>query len=279
MKKIITAITAIILLFAGQVGAQNIQTTAKSKIEPLHISVSTQKTTNLIFPFAVKRATWGNGDIQVQMTKGVENLLQVKAGREYFTQTNLTAVTADGYLYSFLLSYGEEPTALNLMLADKPGDYEPLAIFTSFQDNQTKILNVAEQVAVKKRMLGGKVDRKHEITLDLKGIYIKDDLLYFQLELDNNSNIGYDIEQLRFFIRDKKKPKRTASQEIEKLPSGVGGNITVIRGQSNQTVVFVLPKFTIPDKKELVIQMMEKNGGRHLLLKVGNKLIVGASEF
>jgi len=36
------------------------------------------------------------------------------------------------------------------------------------------------------------------------------------------------------------------------------------------------PKFTIPDKKYLFIQIMEKNGGRHLQLRVHNRTIVKA---
>jgi len=40
--------------------------------------------------------------------------------------------------------------------------------------------------------------------------------------------------------------------------------------------VFALDKFTIPDQKQLTIQLMEKNGGRHMELNVQNKAIVRA---
>jgi hypothetical protein len=40
--------------------------------------------------------------------------------------------------------------------------------------------------------------------------------------------------------------------------------------------VYAVPKFTIPDKKYLAIELMEKNGGRHLKVKVHNKKIVRA---
>jgi hypothetical protein len=33
---------------------------------------------------------------------------------------------------------------------------------------------------------------------------------------------------------------------------------------TEETVVIVVPKFTIPDKKEVILQVMEKDGGRHL---------------
>jgi hypothetical protein len=47
-------------------------------------------------------------------------------------------------------------------------------------------------------------------------------------------------------------------------------------GQSEHVFVFALPKFTIPDNKFLEIQIMEKNGGRNLELKIHNKTIIKA---
>jgi len=41
-------------------------------------------------------------------------------------------------------------------------------------------------------------------------------------------------------------------------------------------LVIALEKFTIPDAKFLAIQIMEKNGGSHLSMKIGNKKIMQA---
>ena len=49
-----------------------------------------------------------------------------------------------------------------------------------------------------------------------------------------------------------------------------------MKGSNNTVFVVALEKFTIPDKKYFAIQMMEKNGGRHFLLKVRNKDIMKA---
>lgn len=101
-------------------------------------------------------------------------------------------------------------------------------------------------------------------------------MLYFRISLENQSNINYAIEQFRFFIQDQKKSKRTAAQEIELLPSYILNGITEIRNNSDHSLVLALPKFTIPDRKVLTIQLMEKSGGRNLELKVKNKIIVQA---
>jgi hypothetical protein len=56
----------------------------------------------------------------------------------------------------------------------------------------------------------------------------------------------------------------------------VHNNTGKVTGQSGSTIVFVVPKFTIPDKKYLAVQLMEKNGGRHLELRACNRKIVKA---
>lgn len=40
--------------------------------------------------------------------------------------------------------------------------------------------------------------------------------------------------------------------------------------------VYVVPQFTIPDDKILVIELFEKNGGRHQTIRVENSDIVAA---
>ena len=96
------------------------------------------------------------------------------------------------------------------------------------------------------------------------------------MKIKNNSTIDYDIEVLQFYIRDKKKGKRTAVQENELKPLHVSGNIAQDKSFNQNIIVVALDKFTIPDKKFMGIQIMEKNGGRHLIMKLNNKDILKA---
>jgi len=237
------------------------------------LQITYAKTTNIVFPYAIKSVDRGSKDVLVQKAGGIENILQLKAAKQDFEETNLTVVTADGRLYSFTVNYADSPTLLNLSLA------------TENQTNGTikfvsEIINAAEVrldvgvIANSDRKTTRKRDWKFGITLLLDGLFIRDNIIYYRLRLKNDTHLGFDVDQLRFFIRDQKKAKRTASQEIEIKPVYVEGNIDRISGKTQQVVVFALPKFTIPDKKYLAIQLMEKNGGRHLDLKVQNKTIV-----
>jgi conjugative transposon TraN protein len=117
---------------------------------------------------------------------------------------------------------------------------------------------------------------KYQVRLQLNGLYSRDNVIFYQLEIQNHSPIRYDSEGLHFFIRDKQQARRTASQEIQITPLHRFGDAATIHGQSRQVLVLALPKFTIPDQKYLAIQLLEKNGGRHLLLKVHHRTLLKA---
>jgi len=101
-------------------------------------------------------------------------------------------------------------------------------------------------------------------------------VIYYQLDLQNQSPVDYDINFMRFYIRDKKKAKRTAIQESELTPLYVAGNTSHVKANNHNSIVVALDKFTIPDAKYLAIEIAEKNGGRHLFMKVNNRKIMKA---
>ena len=277
MKKISAVmITGIILvLLSVQLYAQNNTEQNVTVIKPYSLPITFYKTTNLVFPYPIKSVDRGSRDILAQKAKGVENILQVKAGKLGFDQTNLTVITADGKLYSYILNYTDTPSVLNIRFANTTTTY-PEAFFSNVSINEAQVQADAETVAAEKGTVHGMKDKSYGMKMRLSGLYIKGDVLFCRINLQNRSNINYGIDQLRFYIRDQKKSKRTATQEIEVSPLYVKGDTSVIVGQTEKVFVFALPKFTIPDKKYLAIEVMEKSGGRHLKIQVYNKTIVRA---
>ena len=111
----------------------------------------------------------------------------------------------------------------------------------------------------------------------LKSIYANNGLLYFHTEIKNTSNIPFDIDFVSFKIVDKKVIKRTAMQEQVLEPLRAQNYVTVVHGKSSERTVFALEKFTIPDDKQLVIEVAEKEGGRNQSFVVENEDIVRAN--
>ena len=273
MKNFNLLVMGFLLLLTISAFAQQTEKNRLSKIEPDSLTIAYSKTTNIVFPFAIKSVDRGSQDILVQKAKGLENILQIKAAQKRFFQTNLTVVTADGKLYSFVLNYGENSPQLNLTVnKTKPEGQE--IYFSSESGNEKDVQEYSKLAFYDKKKIRGEKESTYEIEFQLNAIFIRDDVMYYRIKVTNNSKINYDIDQLRFFIRDNKKVKRTASQEIEITPIYILNNAVKIEGETENTFVFALPKFTIPEKKYLAMQLMEKNGGRHVELHVKNTKLV-----
>lgn len=225
------------------------------------LCVTTDKTTSLVFPFAIRHVDRGNQFVLAQQVKDMPTILLVKAATTDFKETNLSVVTDDGSVYSLTVSYDSKPKSWVHYLP--VNNKATTAMYANgILDNQRRIKKLKEH--------------KWQTDLAVTGIYVKNDVLFYQLQLKNSSPIDYTIDLIRFYIKDKKKAKRTAVQELELKPVYSVGNTTLVKAQSKSVMVFALEKFTIPDAKYLAVQVTEKNGGRHFLIRLKNKNIMKA---
>ncbi|MGN6602464.1 MAG: DUF4138 domain-containing protein [Ginsengibacter sp.] len=226
-----------------------------------NLAIATDKTTSLIFPFPVVHVDRGTKDVLVQQVKEKGNILLVKAASAKFKETNLSVITRDGSVYEFAVNYTHCPSKMVWRLSPQ---------------NEVPPNNYCKDLLDNRRTMHGIKNASWDMVAKVIGIYIKGKVIYFQLKLENESTIDYDIALLKFYIRDRKKGKRTAVQENEVTPFCIAGNDSEVKANSKNVVVVALDKFTIPDRKYLAIQILEKNGGRNLLLRVRNNKIVKA---
>lgn len=242
-----------------------------------HLNITCNKTTNLVFPDAIENVDRGSKDVLVQKVKGAENILQVKAGKADFPETNLSVITADGKLYSFIVGYLTAPAQLNIIFQkdtlqslnkDSQPENNRIAFFNNY--NADEINGAAQKVINAKRIIYGVKDKKEMMRVVLSGLYVGNDIYYFQIKIDNKSNVTYETDAIKIFIDDKQKAKRTATQEVEIQPLCFFGYWQIIRGRSSQSFVVALPKFTLINKKFLCVKFFEKNGSRELRLNVNN---------
>lgn len=225
------------------------------------LCISTEKTTSLVFPFAILHVDRGTQSVLAQPVKESPTILLVKAATKGFPETNLSVVTEDGSIYSFMVCYDNNPATWVYHL--------PI-------NKSATLATYSNGILDNPKTLRGIKDKKYNMKSSVIGIYIKENVIYYQLYIENNGPVDYDIDLLRFYIKDKKKSKRTAVQENEQKPLYIAGNISKVKAGEISVIVFALDKFTIPDKKYLAVQIMEKNGGRHFLMKVNNKKIMKA---
>lgn len=267
MKHLKLLFLTFLFMSLGSLQAQQLKNS--SNLVTQEISIAYSKTTTIVFPFPIASVDRGSQDLLVQKAKGLENVLQVKAALHDFSETNLTVITNDGKLYSFRVCYDEDPITLAISLPDtKSGN---LIQFDAMRSNAKKMESAAEMAFYERKKVNGIREENYGITLSLTGLYIYDDLLYYKVKIENETPISYDIDQLRFFVKDQKRSKRTASQEVEIIPVVIHRQVSSVQAQSNAQFVCILPKFTIPDKKNLMIHLVERSGGRHIQLELKNK--------
>ncbi len=267
MKSVIGVILSVLFLL-GNLRAQKVE-----DIVSLPLQVATHKTSNLIFPASVKSVDKGSRDILAQKARGLENVLHLKAARPGFKETNLTVITDDGKLYAFTLTYHENPDPVNLKIEAPFGKF-PEALFE--KPSERKLEEAAMAVSDRSTFLTGRLDKKDGVHLELGGIYVRDQVMYYQFRIRNNTALSYDLSQFRFTIRDKRQAKRTAIQE-QPLPILFALDKTErIEGGQSQQIIIALPKRTIPDKKVLLVQLMEENGGRNLSIRLHNRHLIKA---
>ena len=120
---------------------------------------------------------------------------------------------------------------------------------------------------------------KNGIQFGLNSISLKNDALFFELEITNKTSMAYDVESFKFWITDKRQAKATNVQEYQVQPDYQRYHIQRIPGKSTLREVFVFEKMTIPDQRILKIELGEKalgNTGRKLSFNLKNKDVLKA---
>lgn len=256
-------------------------------IPPHGLEITYDKTVHVIFPSPVRYVDLGSTDLIAGKADGAENVIRVKATTKNFRQeTNMSVITEDGNFYSFNVKYADEPLLLNVEMCDFIHDGETvnrpnnaMEIYLTELDNESPRLvrlimkSVYERDKRRIRHIGCK---RFGVQFLLKGLYSHGGLLYFHTQIKNTSHVPFDVDFVTFKIADKKLVKRTAMQEQVVCPLRAYNYVTRVDGRKSECTVFALPKFTIPDGKKLVVEMYEKQGGRHQTFELENEDLVQA---
>ncbi len=256
-------------------------------IPPYALEVTFSKTVHIIFPSAIRYVDLGSADLLAAKADGAENVLRVKAAmRDFSKESNLAVITEDGAYYTFNVKYADEPVKLSVEMTDFIHDGEAVNRPNNAMEIYMRELGSESPLLVKlimksiykndNREIKHIGSKRFGIQYTLKGIYTHNGLLYFHMQLKNSSNVPFDVDYITFKIVDKKLAKRTAIQEQVIMPLRAHNNLTWIGGKKTERVVFTLPKFTIPDDKHLIIELNEKEGGRHQSFIVNNADLVRA---
>ena len=121
-------------------------------------------------------------------------------------------------------------------------------------------------------------EKNLKLNVQLNNVYVMSDYIFLDTTFKNNSNLSYDIEDLKFSIEDKKIYKATNNQSIEITP------IFQLNPQKhfrkNFRNIYVFKKFTFPNSKVMMIRLIEEQlSGRTIEMKINYSDILKADTF
>ncbi len=239
------------------------------------IHVSTQKTSLVVFPYAVEAADMGSPDILVKPIQTGSNILKVKAARTDFTPTNLSVVTRDGQLYTITVLYDSLVAGQVYRLGGQlPTPPETVPLKMALPELEEAARTAVNQPATKNHY----PMRKYRMVFRFRQVLFRKDQLFFVFRVSNFSRVPYDVHFIRCYQHDRQRTKRSSQTEKELHPvyryvsSG-----DRINGNDTAALVLVFDKFTIADHKKMVVELYEKNGDRVMRLPVSGNSILRAN--
>jgi len=292
MKRDLIYLTLIAaLMTAAQVTAQTAPE-APAEIRPLRIEAGFSKTVHILFPSPVTYIDIGSMDIIAGKADGAGNVVRVKAAvRNFTTETNLTVITEDGGFFSFDVHYAENPAVSTINISapkqttvesgstqPEPASAEGRVLLQEVgREKPATVKRVLSDIYRQNRMdVKGIRTKKYGIGVEVLGIYVHNDVIYIHTMISNETNISFEVDARQFIVADRKLAKRTAQQQTPLDILRVCNDPTVVRGHQRQRTVFALQKFTIPDDKVLLWEIIERNGARHQTVEIPAKELLEA---
>lgn len=232
-----------------------------------NVVVNNDNITEMFFPTDVVYVRQGNEEVF-----GVEyynNMVKVATTFDNFPSSNLFVIDKDLNTYEITLT---KDYALTYSYNFDDGR----TYVARIDVNSIEMNNFISKIRTKKRNIFSLGVIKNKFEFSLANLYVHGDFMFFAFDIKNFSNIDYDIDFLRCFLRDLKKSKNAIQQEVQYDPVDQQDFQKKILGNSQNRFILAFKKFTIPDDKVFEIEMFEKGGGRHLKLSVLNEYILSA---
>lgn len=255
---------------------QTVEAPAAKKIASFPLSITTEQTSVLIFPSNIKSVDRGNAALLCKTVKEAPNVLKIKAANDSLADTNLNVFTADGTLFPFFVRYQKVPDLLTLDFTTPTNDnWHPVNI-SPHRLNEAEVQQFSDIVAglpaFQRRPHSNRIGN---MRAQVSGKYYQQGVLFFQFTLENQSQLPFELDFMRYYIRDNRSSRRSSDLEKEIKPlfsHQVGGN--TISPNSQTQIVLAFDKFTIANNKHFSVEFFEKGGDRNLRIRMKGKQIL-----
>jgi hypothetical protein len=253
------------------------------KVERLDtIFANEHKNVALFFPQPISQGITGASHFVFSHNRERQQhfgLLQAKPGKE----SNLLVIDAGGSVYSYILKYKKDLSRLNYFIPgtarigtekrDLPGPAKEVGQKTNKFDRDTHYRNFCSYLLGKKEQIGRLRKRNQGILLSIENIVFNQNELYFVIQIENQSSLDYDVNFLNLSVSTRKKGKKKSTQTLTKEPLFAYKAPVKIKEGHTAKMVYVFPKFSLSNDRQVLLELNEGKGERDVVLKVSHRFI------
>lgn len=260
------------------------------------IEINQFKTSQIIFNDDISLVEPGTGDLQVK-NKIVDNvlILQSIVPQSDFIITNLFIKTKSN-IYNPILKYNETPKKTTFLEKELQSAVHTMSIastkkdtedekntkvqkidqskITISKDDKISLTNVKDSDIrlvenIIKRNEAYKPSREYTTGLWFKFLahYVFNGKFYLKFEIENTSDLDYNIENIFFSIQSRKKRNVTETQREINFTKFLNES-EKINARTSKYLIYEFPTFSMNKNEEFLIEMKEKGGARNFIIGV-----------
>ena len=254
MKRILITAAAIIAA-ALSANAQQVDT----------IKISNITTTHIRFSSEIKYVDLSNKVLAAKIVEGSRDIIALKAKEPFDFITTMSCLEASGAMHTFLVQYEEYPKQL-LIEASKSVKTEATPAAPSIQNRNTALEDALKQP----KSLYHIGSKGYGISIFCDNVFIKDDVMYVVLNIDNKSATTYSLSEPRFSIESKKRTKRGLVYEKQLFPKNILG-MEPIAPNTQSKMVFSFDKISVLQGQVFRAYLYESGGTRNYVITFSEK--------
>lgn len=187
-------------------------------------------------------------------------------------------IVCQSFMAQYKVSYLNYKKEAVTNIQIQPEDMQPLE-YPKMAFSNTELQKFSLDILRKKEIKNPIREVKSlKLTMQINNVYVVNDYIFLDMTFLNSSNLGYDIDALKFSVEDKKIYKATNNQSIALHP--VYQLYNQKQFKKSYRNIYVFKKFTYPNSKVLKIRLIEEQlSGRAIEMKVKYSDILNADTF
>ena len=246
----------------------------------IEFNIPVNATTHIISPEPILYADISTPDVEGDIQE--KNILRIKPSgniteNQSFTVTVVTKVFVAVYKLICVNNAKsfKDTSPTTYVISVDPN--KAIQLNQSNALSQQQCYTLSMQALAKKRKIKNIAAIAYGLSVWINNIYIVGDYLLFDIGARNKSKLQFDLDQVRFKIKDRFRVNAAVSQDLELQPmfQFYSNDNSIISGSWRNFYIF--KKFTYPTQKIFSVELTEQQvSGRKVELKIGYSQVLKA---